>query len=228
MKNYDIIFFDIDDTLFDFGKGQNTAFRHIFEQYDLLHNYENFETRYKEISAILWRELEEGKITLANLGAERFRKLFAESEIALDAHLFNEQYLQLLGQQTHLIEGAEEVLKALSHKRLAVMTNGFATVQTARINSSPLKNTFEQIIISETTGFQKPQKEIFDYAFRQLDITDKSNVLIVGDSLTSDMQGGLNYGIDTCWFNPQHKENNTQIKPTYEISSLRELLQIVQ
>lgn len=228
MKHYDIILFDIDDTLFDFTKSEQEAFNRVFEKYNLFNNLKLYEKSYQEISKVLWRDLENGIISLAELGSERFRRLFLEHELEIDAVVFNQDYLGFLGEQTHLVQGAEKVISELSNKRLAIITNGYTDVQTSRTNNSPLKDTFEHIIISESTGFQKPQTGIFDYAFDKLQITDKSNVLMVGDSLTSDIQGGINYGIDTCWFNPKHKENNTSLKPTYEINKLESLLEIIK
>lgn len=227
MKHFDIILFDIDDTLFDFTQSEEKAFYQVFRKYDLLENIELYKKSYSDISQVLWRDLEEGRMSLTDLGSERFKRLFLEHKLEIDAVRFNQNYLTYLGQQTHLVRGAEKVTKELSQKRLAVITNGFGDVQKARINSSPLKDVFEHVIVSEETGFQKPQTEIFDYAFDKLEITDKSNVLIVGDSLTSDIQGGINYGIGTCWFNPNDKENNTLLNPTYEINHLEELLEII-
>ena len=228
MMNYDIIFFDIDDTLFDFTKAEQVAFNKVFDQYHLFNSLKLYKKSYQEISKGLWRDLENGKMNLDELGSERFRRLFLKHELELDAVVFNEDYLGFLGEQTHLVQGAEKVISDLSHKRLAIITNGYTDVQTARINNSPLEGIFEHIIISESTGFQKPHTGIFDYAFDKLQIKDKSTVLMVGDSLTSDIQGGNNYGIDTCWFNPKYKENNTSLKPTYEISKLESLLEIIE
>ncbi|MFJ8236317.1 YjjG family noncanonical pyrimidine nucleotidase [Ureibacillus sp. NPDC094379] len=228
MKIYDIIFFDIDDTLFDFEKSEQEAFIKVLDQYNLLNKLKLYKKSYQEISNVLWRDLENGNMNLTELGSERFRRLFLEHELDIDAMVFNQDYLGFLGQQTHLVQGAEEVIRKLSHKRLAIITNGYTDVQTSRINNSPLDGRFEHMIISESTGFQKPQTGIFDYAFNQLQITDQSNVLMVGDSLTSDIQGGMNYGIDTCWFNPKQKKNHTSFKPTYEISKLESLLEIIK
>lgn len=228
MKNYDIIFFDIDDTLFDFTKSEQEAFNKVFDKYNLFNSLKLYKKSYQEISKVLWRDLENGKMSLVELGSERFRRLFLEHELEIDAVVFNQDYLGFLGEQTQLVQGAEKVISDLSHKRLAIITNGYTDVQTSRINNSPLEGTFEHMIISESTGFQKPQTGIFDYAFNKLQITNKSNVLMVGDSLTSDIQGGINYGIDTCWFNPKYKENNTSLKPTYEINKLESLLEIIK
>lgn len=111
--------------------------------------------------------------------------------------------------------------------RIAIITNGIKRTQLNRIGRSSLAHSFEHIIISEDTGFSKPHIGIFDYAFDKLNMMDKAKVLIVGDSLTSDIQGGMNYGIDTCWFNPRRKPNETSVKPTYEIQQLSELLQLL-
>lgn len=228
MKNYEIIIFDVDDTLFDFAKSEQEAFYKVFNQYNLVDSLQVYKKSYKEISNLLWRELENGKMSLVELGSERFRRLFLEYELDIDANLFNQDYLKFLGEQSYLVQGAEKVINGLTHKRLAIITNGFTDVQNSRINNSPLKDAFEHIIISESTSFQKPQIGIFGYAFDKLQITDKSNVLMVGDSLTSDIQGGINYGIDTCWFNPTHKENHTSVKPTFEIDQLESLLEIIK
>jgi len=209
MKHYDIIFFDVDDTLLDFTRSQQVAFKKVFAKHKLLNNLNLYEKTYQEISKVLWSDLEDGKINLVELGSERFRRLFLEHGIEMNAIVFNQDYLGFLAEQTHLIKNAEKVIHELSHKRLAIITNGYTDVQTSRIDKSPLKGAFEHLIISESIGFQKPQTEIFDYAFNKLQISHEFNVLMVGDSLTSDIQGGINYGIDTCWFNPKFKKNKT-------------------
>ncbi|CAG9614875.1 Putative HAD-hydrolase YfnB [Bacillus rhizoplanae] len=225
---YEIILFDVDDTLFDFSISERKALHKAFVEFGLPTGLADYEAKYKEISNVLWRDLEQGLTTLPELGVERFRRLFLAHELEINADTFSSVYLRYLGMETYLVQGAVELCDNLSGCRLAIITNGFTDVQTSRIGSSPLCNTFERIIISEETGFQKPQKGIFDYAFSKLHITDKAKVLIVGDSLTSDIQGGINYGIDTCWFNPHLKENHLGIKPTYEIRKLTDLIEIIK
>lgn len=225
---YEVIIFDIDDTLFDFKPSQTEALHNTFVAFGLPKGLQDYEASYNEISAGLWQELEQGTITLAALGVERFRRLFVAHGLDIDADLFSDTYLEHLGKQTHLIPGATEVCERLSHYRLAVITNSFTHVQQARIANSPLSHTFEHVIISEEVGYSKPRKEIFDYAFDQLRVTDLSKVLMVGDSLTSDIQGGIHSNIDTCWFNPQRKVNNRGIQPTYEIGALTDLIPIVE
>lgn len=225
---YDLIMFDADDTLFDFSISQDNALHNTFTQFDLPTGFVDYEADYREISSVLWRELEQGLITTTELGVERFSRLFLKHQLAIDAHGFSTAYLENLGKESHVIEGAEQLFTQLPACRLVIITNGFTAVQRSRIANSPLCNTFEHIITSEEAGYQKPDVKIFDYVFAKLQITDNSKVLIVGDSLTSDIQGGINYGIDTCWFNPNGKENNLAIKPTYEIRELMELLEILE
>jgi 2-haloacid dehalogenase len=224
---YETIIFDIDDTLFDFGKAEDHALRKAFEQFGLPSGATQYKMSYKEFNKPLWRDLEKGLITLQELGVERFRRLFVHHGLKIDATEFSRVFLEYLGQGTYLVPGAEELCNSLEDFQLAVITNGFGQAQKARIAGSPLADTFEQIIVSEEAGFQKPETGIFEYAFSKLGIADKDKVLMVGDSLTSDVQGGLNFGLDTCWFNPHHKKNTSGVKPTYEIHRLQDLLEIV-
>jgi len=225
---YETILFDVDDTLFDFKLSQQGALHKAFVEHHLPTGLADYEDSYKAISTILWGELEKGNMILSELGVERFKRLFAEHTLDINPKDFNTLYLGYLGKEIHLIEGALELCHHLSDCQLAIITNGFSEVQRSRISGSPLRDTFKHIIISEDTGFQKPHSGIFDHAFSVLNITDKSKVLIIGDSLTSDIQGGNNYGIDTCWYNPQGKENTTTIKPTYEIHSLLDVIELIQ
>lgn len=225
---YEVILFDVDDTLFDFGQSERAAFGQTFHAFNLSTRLETYRTDYKEISSGLWAQLEQGELTLAELGVERYRRLFQKHALDIDADRFNQTYLGYLGKEAQLMPGAVELCDGLTGVRLAVVTNGFEDVQQSRIKQSPLHNTFEKIITSEAAASQKPQKAIFDYTFSALQLTNKENVLIVGDSLTSDIQGGVNYGIDTCWFNPEKKANTSGVKPTYEIHALTDLLALLE
>ncbi|MFD9626599.1 YjjG family noncanonical pyrimidine nucleotidase [Peribacillus muralis] len=224
---YEIILFDVDDTLLNFGISEKKALHEAFREFGLPTGAEDYERCYQGISRVLWRDLEQGKINLTILGVERFKQLFHKYGLEIHADAFSCAYLGYLSKQIHLIPGALEVCENLEGCRLAIITNGFTTVQQARIAGSALCNTFEHLIVSQEAGYHKPDRRIFDYAFSKLKITDKSKALIVGDSLTSDIQGGFNYGMDTCWYNPLHKENHLRIKPTYEIQKLTDILDIL-
>ncbi|WP_379155834.1 YjjG family noncanonical pyrimidine nucleotidase [Paenibacillus sp. sgz5001063] len=225
---YDVILFDADDTLFDYGMAESKALYNAFVHFGLPTGAEDYAASYQEINKALWKDLEQGRTTSAVLRVERFNRLFAAHKLELSPEAFSEAYLKFLGEGTYLIQGAVELCQELAGCRLAIITNGIKDVQLSRIQGSPLNNTFEQIIISEETGYQKPEAGIFDYAFNKLGISDRSKVLIVGDSLTSDIQGGMGYGIDTCWFNPLGKAGDPGIQPTYEIRELSELLKIIR
>lgn len=225
-KQYDVLLFDLDDTIFDFQQSEKRAFTQVFEAYNL--NALDYLTDYQEISSKLWSRLEQQQLTLSDLGTERFQQLFDKHHLTLDAKAFNDTYLHFLGMQPFLITGAENLFQQLHHVRIAAISNGFERVQTARIALCSFSEKFEALIISETVGHQKPSQEIFDYAFEKLQLKDKSSVLMIGDSLTSDIKGGQNYGIDTCWFNPTAKVNISEVQPTYEIRRLDELLAYVK
>ena len=225
---YDVLLFDLDDTLFDFGEAEKNAFSNSFTTFGLPNGLMDYRTTYKEISKGLWSDLEQGRMSLSELKVERFKRLFLQHQLELSPEDFGQSYLDNLGKEVHMIDGVQEMLNALASCRLAVLTNGFQEVQHARIAISCLEDTFEAIITSEESGYQKPQVEIFEYVFEKLSLSDKGKVLMIGDSLTSDIQGGNNFGIDTCWFNPHGKENSTTIKPTYEIDNYEDLVKIVQ
>src|SRR5690606_34951979 len=140
---YDTILFDIDDTLFDFDITEKNALHRTFNEFGLSTGASDYRDKYKEISKVLWADLEGGAITLSALGVERFKRLFQAVGLDLDAELFSQTYLRYLGEEIHLTEGALELCEQLSDCRLGVITNGFGEVQTSRIGNSPLCHTFE-------------------------------------------------------------------------------------
>ncbi len=224
---YEVILFDADDTLFDYSLAEAHALKSVFleHQIELMQSHVEL---YRLVNQQLWNDYEKGKVTLDFLRHERFRRLFADIQVEMDAVYFSERYVQYLGEGSFLIEGADALIQQLlkNGHRAAIITNGIKQTQQSRIGRSSLANSFEHIIISEDTGYSKPHTGIFDYAFEKMNLSDKTKVLIVGDSLSSDIQGGINYGIDTCWFNPKKITNVSAIRPTYEIQRLVELLRI--
>ncbi|MEK5475675.1 YjjG family noncanonical pyrimidine nucleotidase [Paenibacillus sp. FSL R5-0407] len=228
---YEVILFDLDDTLYDFAKTEDFALRQAFRHFGM-EDTEELMGQYRDINRQLWKELEQGLIYLDVLRVERFRRLLELREFSqeLDAAEFSQTYVGYLSEASFLMEGSAETCNRLldAGYRVAVITNGIREVQLGRISRSELSGKFEQVIISEDAGSQKPDPAIFDYAFEKLGHPDKSNVLIVGDSLTSDIYGGNQYGIDTCWFNPKQADNTSEAKPDYEIRSLTELLELLK
>ncbi|REK71163.1 YjjG family noncanonical pyrimidine nucleotidase [Paenibacillus paeoniae] len=228
--SYDVIFFDADDTLYDYGQSEAHALTEAFREAKLEVS-EQLTGSYRTINQQLWQEYEKGLMDMASLRSERFARMIAENglSVAWTAEEFSDVYLRYLGEGSFLLDGAVEICRELlaGGHRLAVITNGIKDVQLSRIGRSELADAFEHIIVSEDAGIHKPNPGIFDFAFAKLNLTGSRNALIVGDSLSSDMQGGINAGIDTCWYNPLKKPNLTDVKPTYEIQHLRELAEIV-
>ncbi|MGY5344042.1 YjjG family noncanonical pyrimidine nucleotidase [Paenibacillus glucanolyticus] len=227
---YKVILFDADDTLYDYAKSEAFALSGSFGEIDQECTAAIVDS-YRRINQQLWNEFEQGSVTQSELRTARFKRLLAEHSIEcdLDADAFSHTYIKYLGQGSYLIEGAKELCSQLAERgqRMAIITNGIKEVQFNRIHGSALCDAFECIIVSEDAGSQKPHEGIFDYAFDKLNHPDKKEVLIVGDSLTSDIQGGIRYGIDTCWYNPHRKANSTSIQPKYEIHTLEELHDII-
>ncbi len=228
---YSYILFDADDTLFDYAKAEDYALTQSLEHYDIEIN-DQIVTAYQTINKQLWKDFELGHISLLSLRTERFERLIKDQSLSInsDAYGFSQRYLEHLGEASYMIDGAYEICKYIvnSDINIAIVTNGIKEVQMNRISRSPLAGFIEEIIVSEDTGFQKPHQGIFDYTFNKLKLKDKNQVVIIGDSLTSDIKGGLDYGIDTCWFNPHNKVNTSEVLPTYEINSLIEIMDLIK
>lgn len=226
---YEIIIFDADETLFDFVESEKDAFKNTMLEFDIDYDENHHLKIYHGINADIWKEFEKGLITQDELKTERFRRLANKLNANFDVNQFSKSYMKHLSNASFLYEDSIALVESL-HKnyRLTIVTNGLTDVQDTRIRKSIIAKYFEDIVISEEVKVSKPNAEIFELALNNLKHTDKSKVLIVGDSLTSDIQGGVNAGIDTCWFNPNKKTNKTRIKPTYEISNIMELKNILE
>lgn len=225
---YKTILFDADGTLYDFDKAAVEALKSSFEKYNLDWTTKTFSI-YEDVNKKIWNDFENGLITTKEIKEERFQRFFNIIEVAyIDSLQFSKDYLKFLSQNNYLLEGAKDIVQWSSEKfELAIVTNGLASVQNPRFKNSELRKYFNHIIISEEIGFAKPKKEIFDYTFNLFNNPSKESVIIIGDNLTSDIKGGENYGIDTCWFNPANTISNSGINPTYEILNLNELKNIL-
>ncbi len=228
MSKYQTLLFDVDDTLLDFSAAENEALHRLFAEngLDLTDEVENC---YKEINHGLWAAFERGEISREEIVDTRFGLLFKEYGNEVDGKKLGERYQQLLAENHDFIDGASELIENVSTQyNLYIVTNGVSKTQYKRLTESGLYPYFKDIFVSEDTGYQKPMKEYFDYVFARIPAFDHDTTLIIGDSLSSDMQGGLLAGIDTCWFNPYHKANNTTIQPKYEIEGLGDLHTILK
>lgn len=230
MKKYRVILFDADGTLFDYDEAESYALESSFRHFHLPYDRARHLGQYRAINNKMWKELEQGRISSEKLRIERFKLLFNElGEVnELDENVdfseFSQAYLQFLAQGVKTMDGACAVCRYLApHYTLAIITNGIKDVQTSRLFNSELKKYVRHIIISEEAGYQKPHPGIFDFASQVTGEQLKGHALIVGDSLSADILGGINYGIDTCWYNPSGLANRTKIVPQREIRQLLEL-----
>jgi 2-haloacid dehalogenase len=223
---YEWLLFDADGTLLDYDLAEAKALERTFVDLRLPFPA-NCALAYQRINFQLWQEFERGLIDAKMLRVERFARLFAELQILADAEQFSGQYLANLMQQNDMIEGAEAVLRALHRRfRLAVITNGFKEVQHSRLSLTPVAGLFEAVFVSEEMGAAKPDPVFFEAVFDRIGRPQKHSALVIGDSLSSDIQGGNNYGLDTCWYNPRGKTVDTPLSITYEIRQLADLLQL--
>jgi len=226
-SRYQWLIFDADGTLFDFRLGETTALQSTTREHGIEYSPQLHDA-YKAISAVLWGQFELGEISLLHLRVVRFERLFGEFGIDLEAESFNLDFMEALGQQTQLLPGAEAVVRNLSSRfHLLLATNGIAVVQRPRFSGSSIRRYFQDVVISDEIGVAKPQIGFMDEAFSRMGEPEKAEVLMIGDSLTSDIAGGVNFGIDTCWFNPNGIALDGSPKPTYEISDLTEIEGIV-
>lgn len=226
---YKYLLWDIDGTVLNFLAAEAHAIRFLFKKYNLGVCDDEKLKLYSGINKKYWGMLERNELTKPEILIGRFREFFgiigADTSIA---ESFNKDYQVALGDYIEFVDKAEEALLSQKGKCvLAAVTNGTKIAQEKKLRMSGLDQVFDAIFISENVGFEKPNKEFFDHVFTSLGVTDKSEVLIIGDSLTSDILGGVNAGIDTCWFNPMHKSKSLDIPVTYEIDDLCKLKDIV-
>ena len=217
---YDVVLIDIDDTLFDFRQSSFEALERAFARRDVSFTWEDMPA-YEVYNDRLWRGFERGEIPKPLIFTERFRLYFAERGLDIDPEAFNHDYLLYLAEGYAFMPHCRELLEALHGKcRVYVVTNGDTFAQESRIARSGLAHLFDGVFISEQLGCRKPEKVFFDRVFSII-----GDELMVGDSLSSDMQGGRNAGIATCYYG---KAENADVRCDYVIGDLLELLPIVE
>lgn len=226
---YNVLLFDADNTVLDFDKSEEQALQRAFELCGVKYDTDVL-TVYRRNNIAQWQRYERGEISRDEVLLNRF--LLTLDELAIkncNVNKLADEYEKYLHFGFYQIEHAREVLEELQKScDLYVVSNGVLSIQNSRMKGSGLEKYFLRRFISEEIGVPKPNVEFFNRSFAQIPNLKKSSTLIIGDSLTSDVQGGINAGIDTCWYNPNGAKNNTQIVPSYEISDLRQLLEIVR
>lgn len=222
------VLLDLDDTLLDFHRAEAEAIRHTLGEIGI-EPTDEVVGLYSRINRSCWAKLELGEYTREEVLHKRFEMLFDELGTTGDPHETQKLYEYRLSLGAYYLEGAKELLDALLGKyRLYLATNGIVNVQKRRIKDSGIGKYFDGIFVSEKIGYNKPDKRFFDIAFTEIPDFKQEETVIIGDTLTSDIQGGINAGIKTVYFNPKKRENTTGILPHYEISSLDELPKLLK
>lgn len=219
---YQWILFDADETLFSFRSFG--GLQKVLARYGLEFNEQDY-AAFQAVNQRLWIAYQNQEIDAEGLQRQRFSRLAAltdEDPLKLNALLMEEMALLSLP-----LENTVATLQALQGKcKMGIITNGFNAMQQKRLDNTQTAPFFELLVVSENVGIAKPDKRIFEYAFAQMGNVDKRRILMVGDTLSSDIVGGQNAGIDTCWFNPHQKPNDSDVRPTYEIHSMLQLIEV--
>lgn len=224
---YTTILFDADDTLFDFGAAEHEAITSVLRGYGLPSGNDVI-SEYSRINLGFWKMLERGEIKKDELKIRRFEAFCEHFGFRVNATDMAHAYMDALSKQNQLKDGSIEICERLYGKcRLYIITNGIKFIQEGRFSRSPIRKYFENVFISETVGYDKPSVKYFEAVAEAIPDFDKEKTLVVGDSLTSDIKGGINFGLDTCWFNPNGKARPEGMEITYEIKSLDEIYDIV-
>lgn len=223
---YTTLFLDLDNTLLDFSKSEEWAITKTLEEFSLPADSETVRL-YSQINCSYWKRFEKGEIPKNAIFEGRFKTLLSVLNREGDTKLISEFYCKCLSTAYFKVEGADEVLTYLKNKgyKLYATTNGFAFTQKNRIKNSGLYKYFDAVFISEDLNAQKPEKEYFEACIRGIPEKDKAKILIVGDSQSSDILGGINVSIDTCWF--KHKGETAKYYSKYTIENLKELTEIL-
>ncbi len=224
MKKYKTILFDSDQTLLDFTMSERVALFETLSFYNVSPDTGLLET-YRRCNREAWRLFEQGKMEKCDIVLYRFRKFCEICLLNIDPAEMNDRYLEQLCQTGFLIDGASDVLRTLFGKyTLYIVTNGIDHVQRSRLKNAGITHFFSDVFTSEEIGAPKPSRTYFESVFERIPF-QKEQALIIGDSLSSDIAGGIGSGIDTCYINWDHKTHAED--PTYEVFDLREVLTIL-
>ncbi len=222
------IFLDLDNTILDFNRAEKGALARTLTLLGL-EPTEEVLARYHVINQQQWERLERGEATREEILYKRFEILFEEYQISAEAFEAKKTYERELSIGHYFLPGAEELLKKLSQEYvLYLASNGTKSVQEGRISSAKIAKYFQEIFISEDLGCNKPSPEFFEKCFSVIPGFEPMECVIIGDSLTSDILGGLNAGIHTIWYNPEGIEHDGKIQPERQVSCLEDIPEVLQ
>ena len=226
--SYKFLLFDLDHTLLDFDAAEDIALTHLLKE-EGVEEIQVYKDYYVPMNKALWKDLEQKKISKQELVNTRFSRLFAHFGVEKDGAYLAERYQFFLSKQGQIFPGVEDLLKNLIHQgyELYAATNGITTIQAGRLEQSGIATFFKEIFISEQLHTQKPDAAFYEKIGARISNFDKKYALMIGDSLSADIQGGNNAGIDTIWYNPHHLENKSLAQPTYEVDSYQALLELL-
>ena len=229
MAKYKYLLWDIDGTIINFELAERAAIRSLFKRFKLGDCSDEMLMYYSQINKRYWQLMESGKIKKDKMLVERFIEFFSNKGINADiAAEFNKEYQIALCDTIVFNDDAIDIIKHQKKTcKIIIVTNGTEVVQEKKLERSGLNDIADNVFISELVGFEKPNIKFFEKVILEVGIKDLKEALIIGDSLTSDIQGGHNIGIDTCWYNPKNEENTTLLNPTYTIRNLHELENII-
>lgn len=224
VNNYEYLFFDADQTLFDFQDASKLAFAHFCK----INNIPNLERAYKSYSRHnkeAWHDLEAGKISALQLRERRFSRFIKDMNLSLDPMASNKLYLDLLVEHTELYEDTRETLEQLAHSHnIYVITNGLQEAQRRRLAKTGITDYFQGIIVSDEIGVAKPSKQYFEHAFELANNPSPEEILIVGDSYNSDIKGAHNMNVSSALVSRFGTPSFRGKPPTYFVQDLKSLL----
>ncbi len=222
------IIFDLDNTLLDYDLAEQKALENLFDFYHIQGDFQDLRYKYKTINNGFWKKYEEGRISISDLKVMRHKEFMTQiGKKDVDPYDCADQYTRFLSQNAHPLPGSYEILNYLQGKgyNILLASNGLPDVQYPRLKSSEMLAYFSYIGISQELGYQKPDIGFFSTLFEKSNINKDDSILMIGDSINSDIKGGINAGISTCWYNPLEK--TSEIVPDFHITNLLDLKDIL-
>jgi len=225
---YNCVLLDFDETLVSFRQSEAHSITKVYNKYNIPATQDNIDFYHTE-NEKLWRDFEKGRIKKKDIEKNRFRKVVEKFGLHnVSGEQMNRDYVNYLKNSAILFDGAIEFLEDIEDAvTIAIVTNGIEAVQQNRLKLSRVIDFADGVFTSEKSGYNKPDKRIFLNALKTLGIENYKKVLVVGDNLNSDIKGGINAGLDTCWVNFENAENTTNIKPTYTALDYTQLKTII-